>query len=66
MSEPVNLDAPRDTSPADPAGTGLSWREFFVRLGNGTLHEEVAEPTCRDTAVRNRKTRARQTAPVAR
>jgi hypothetical protein len=66
MPKPANLDAPREKSPDASAGVGLSWREFFVRLGNGTLHAHAADQACRDTADQHRKIRARQSAPASR
>lgn len=66
MPKPANLNAAREKSLDASAGAGLSWREFFVRLGNGTLHDGAEKQTCHDTADHHREIRARQTAPVQR
>lgn len=64
-SKPANLDAPRAKLPAASSGPELSWREFFVRLGDGTLHAETAKQARRDTTDQHREIRARQTPPAA-
>lgn len=45
------------TRPTTQTLTGLPWREFFERLGDGTLHE-----THRETTRKNVKTEAPCTA----
>ena len=42
MKKPVKRNPPGAKVSDTPAGAGLSWREFFERLGDGTLHDHVA------------------------
>lgn len=58
MKPPVDptLAQRKDT---DTPAAGLSWREFFVRLGDGTLHDDAAARTCRDELDQDRPSRKR-------
>lgn len=40
----MNVHDEDDTARADPSITGLSWRDFFERLGNGSLKGPDPEP----------------------
>lgn len=43
-----NKDAmPQARVPTALPGSGLSWRDFFERLGNGTLQDAGASPRSR-------------------
>lgn len=59
MKQPVGPTRSKRKVTAKPAAAGLSWREFFVRLGEGTLHDDAAPQTRRDAPDENRPTRKR-------
>lgn len=47
-------------APTGTAGASLPWREFFVRLGDGTLQDATAPSRDRDAAPRNRPAKDRR------
>lgn len=58
MKQPVDPTRAQRKA-ADRPAAGLSWREFFVRLGDGTLYDHAAARTRRDPPDQNRPSRKR-------
>jgi len=55
MKKPVSPTRAKRKDPNAPVAPDLSWREFFVRLGDGTLHDEAARQACRAAPDRERR-----------
>jgi len=51
---------PKEHAPAGTAGASLPWREFFVRLGDGTLQDAAAPSRDRAKAPRIRPAKDRR------
>jgi len=66
MKQPVGPTRSKCKAVDTPVAAGLSWREFFVRLGEGTLHDDAATQTRREAPDENRPSRKRPTVTASR
>ncbi len=66
MRKPDPHDPTGGKARSAAAGADLSWRQFFQRLGDGTLHDDAAGRVRRANPELHHETRERPAATTAR
>lgn len=66
MKKPVGPTRSKRKVADTPVAAGLSWREFFVRLGDGTLHDYATAQARRDVPDQDRPSSKRPAATAPR